>query len=75
MKKTQIDIEIHDTSGDSYLANSRATQYRNADVFMICVAANNMDAMASVPGWVDEIRSVENNKPIILILTKKDLVD
>ena len=75
VKKTQIDIEIHDTSGDSYLANSRATQYRNADVFMICVAANNMDAMASVPGWVDEIRSVENNKPIILILTKKDLVD
>ena len=41
---------------------------------MICVAADNMDALASVPRWVDEIRSVES-KPIILILTKKDLID
>ena len=74
VKKTQIDVEIHDTSGDAHLQLSRSTQYKNADVFMICVAADNMDALASIPRWVDEIRSVES-KPIILILTKKDLID
>ena len=41
VKGRQIDIEIHDTSGDEQLGVNRKSQYQDADVFMICVAVNN----------------------------------
>lgn len=40
VKKKQIEIEIHDTSGDEHLGVNRKVQYKDADVFMICVACN-----------------------------------
>ena len=45
VKKRQIEIEIHDTSGDAHLGVNRQTQYKGADVFMICVGANNLDSL------------------------------
>ena len=48
--------------------------YRDADVIMLCFSKdqNNSDDYC-VERWIREIRSVEPNKPIVLILTKKDL--
>lgn len=40
VKKKQIEIEIHDTSGDEHLGVNRKVQYKDADVFLICVGAN-----------------------------------
>ena len=39
--RKQVQIEIHDTSGDEHLGVNRGIQYKGADVFMICVAVNN----------------------------------
>ena len=71
----QIEIEIHDTSGDSHLGINRKTQFRNADVFMICVAVNNQVSLNNVNKWRNEIKDVSQNVPVILVLTKKDLAD
>lgn len=77
VKKTQLEIEIHDTSGDRHpdLMLNRQTQYANADVFMICVAANSVDSLENVHLWQNEIVEKEPDKPIMLILTKSDLID
>ena len=75
VKKTQIELEIHDTSGDDHLGANRATQYKDCDVFMICVAVNNPTSLENCTKWKNEIKNVEPEKPIMLILTKIDLRD
>ena len=40
VNKKQVEVEIHDTSGDEHLGVSRKVQYQGSDGFMICVAAN-----------------------------------
>ena len=42
---------------------------------MICVAANNRTSLESIDKWRNEIQQVERQKPIMLILTKKDLIE
>ena len=37
----QIDLELHDTSGDEHLGVNRKAQYEGADVFAICVSSNS----------------------------------
>ena len=39
--KQEIQVEIHDTSGDDLFGVNRTIKYRGADVFMICVAIND----------------------------------
>ena len=75
VKKKQIEIEIHDTSGDAHLGVNRQTQYKGADVFMICVGANMIDSLANINSWKTEIMNAEPDTPIMLVLTKKDLTD
>ena len=53
----------------------RCLQHKNADVFMICVAADRQASFEHIDNWASEVRSVEPNKPICLIYTKKDLKD
>ena len=71
----ELSLEIHDTSGDEHLGTNRKAQYQNADVFAICVAANNRESYDHIAAWKAEIESVEPGKPICLILTKIDLLD
>ena len=52
---------------------NRATQYKNADVFMICVAVNSRDSFDNIINWKTEIYDVEQDVPIMLVLTKSDL--
>ena len=75
VKGKQIEIEIHDTSGDEQLGVNRKTQYQGGDVFMICVAVNNQDSLTSVGRWKNEIKEEVQNAPIVLVLTKKDLAE
>ena len=75
VQKKQIEIEIHDTSGDEHLGVNRKVQYKDADVFMICVAANNQESLESTLRWRSEIQEIESNKPIAIILTKADLLE
>ena len=42
---------------------------------MICVAANNKESLENVTTWMNEIKEIEPTKPIVIILTKSDLVD
>ena len=55
VQKKQIEIEIHDTSGDEHLGVNRKVQYKDADVFMICVAANNRESLENAIRWKAEI--------------------
>lgn len=71
----QVEIELHDTSGDEHLGVNRKVQYQDADCFMICVACNMMDSFENIGKWKAEIQEVEQQKPIMLILTKSDLKD
>ena len=49
IKKKQIEIEIHDTSGDPALAQNRKVQYIGTNVFIICVAVNSKESCENVP--------------------------
>ena len=75
VKKKQYEIEIHDTSGDEHLGVNRRVQYKDADCFMICVAANQPSSFEHISMWKHEIQEIEAEKPIALILTKGDLVE
>ena len=75
VKKKQLEIEIHDTSGDEHLGVNRKVQYKDADCFMICVACNLPTSLESVARWKAEIQEIEPEKPITLILTKSDLAE
>ena len=73
VKKIQLEIEIHDTSGDEHLGVNRKVQYKDADCFMVCVAANAPSSLESVTRWKAEIAEIEPDKPVALLLTKSDL--
>ena len=75
VKKYQLNIEIHDTSGDEHLGVNRKVQYRGADCFMICVACNNQESLDNVNRWKVEIQDIEATKPIMLVLTKSNLME
>ena len=51
----QIELEIHDTSGDEHLSVNRKQQYTGGDVFAICVACNQRSSMESIAKWKSEI--------------------
>ena len=73
INKMQVELEIHDTSGDDNLAPNRKVQYSNADVFMVCVAKNDKNSFANIGKWKNEINSATTGVPIFLILTKSDM--
>ena len=75
INKEKVDVEIHDTSGDENLGTNRNLQYQDADIFMICVACNDHDSLESVQRWRVEIQNVAPEAPIMLILTKSDLLN
>ena len=51
----QVEVEIHDTSGDDLLGVNRAVQFQGADVFMICVATNARTSFENIDKWRTEI--------------------
>ena len=55
----QVDVEIHDTSGDDHLGVNRKVQYQDADCFMICVACNVRESFDNIGKWKAEIMQVE----------------
>ena len=42
---------------------------------MICVACNDPESFESVDKWRNEIHLIEQQKPILLVLTKSDLIE
>ena len=44
-----------------------------ADVFMICVAADDAVSLESVDDWLNETNQLNDNKPVVLLLTKTDI--
>ena len=59
INKKQVEIEIHDTSGDEHFGVNRKVTYHGADCFMICVAANEPASFESITKWQTEIQGVE----------------
>ena len=72
-----MNIEVQDTSGqtDECTIAMRARQYQDADAFMLCFAVDQQDNDEEmVNGWVAEIRNAKLDKPILVLLMKKDLL-
>ena len=70
----EIELQLVDTSGDPYLQLDRQLKYSKADGFMICTAVNSVSSLENVERkWIGEI-SVVQTAPMLLILTKKDLI-
>ena len=72
-RNENIEIEIHDTSEDQPSGKNRRDVYKDADVFMVCVAKNDRESLENVYNWKEDIQKIEPEKPIALVLTKKDL--
>ncbi len=68
-----VALEICDTSGDPAMRNGRALLYKNADIFMLCVAVNDRESLESIQNWKTEIRTQCTDALIILTGTKTDL--
>ena len=76
VNKKQMELEIHDTSGDEELWRNREITYNSSDVFLVCVASNQRSSLEHVGKWVGEVRgTVGRQVPIWLIMTKSDLID
>ena len=73
VRDIQLEIEIHDTSGDEHLGINRKVQYQGADCFMICVGTNKPESLENVIRWKAEIAEIEPEKPVGLVQTKCDL--
>ena len=69
----QIQLEIHDTSGDEHLGVNRQVSYNRTDCFMICAAVDKPEMLDNIANWKAEIRQVCPETPIILVGTKIDL--
>ena len=55
----RVSLEIGDTSGShSTGIENRAILYEDADVYLVCVAADNPASLDSCSFWVKEIRQV-----------------
>ena len=55
VNKTQVNLELHDTSGDDNLQANRKVQYQGAHCFMICVAVNKRSSFDNIAKWKEEI--------------------
>ena len=69
----ELNLEIHDTSGDDDLGVTWKNKYGGADVFAICVAADSITSLDSVEKWKAEIQTLEADKPIEVVIPKRDL--
>ena len=67
INRKQMELEIHDTSGDEQLGVNRTVQFNGADIFMLCVATDNIRSFESVEKWLMEIRTVSDSHPIVLV--------
>ena len=73
INKEMVELEIHDTSGDEHVAQNRKVVYKDADLFLLCCNSVYQSTVDNISKWKAEIREVEQEVPIVLIATKKDL--
>ena len=73
----EIELEIHDTTGERALSRERQISYRQASLFMVCLNLAESGGELSCEQWLAEIRQVQARKltPVALVLTKRDLLD
>ena len=67
---TTFQLEVYDTSADEKLSKQRQRIYKNTDLFIICVSSVSRDSLKSIAKWKAEIRTVEQDAPIVLVITK-----
>ena len=71
----RIHAKIQDTSGDRDDVVQRRTYIKKSSVVMICFSVDQKDnSRDCVERWVREVRGVDPHKPIVFVLTKKDLL-
>ena len=74
----RIKAQLQDTPGDRGFIDIRSGMIDKSDVVMICFAVDQAltqdDTAEVVRYWVTEVRNTDPKKPIVFVLTKKDLL-
>jgi small GTP-binding protein len=65
-----ISAEIWDTAGQERYRSMMSLYYRGARAALLCASKESLD---SVSAWVEDVRKVEENAKIVLVVTKADL--
>ena len=71
-----IELTIYDTNGevqDENKAEFRRQSLNLADIYIICVAADDINSFNAIKDWAAEINFAVSSKPIMLLLTKSDV--
>ena len=71
--KQEIEIELHDSPGDDHLSQRLTYDFKSADAFIICIAANNRHSLQNIEKWTNMIDTLSSKAPLFLVLTKSDL--
>jgi len=70
----RLKYTIWDTTGSHAVTSTRATAYREADVFLLCYKISEPSSLFNALNhWCPEMRSVSPNVPIILVGCQSDL--
>ncbi|XP_063286847.1 rho-related GTP-binding protein RhoA-D-like isoform X1 [Pelobates fuscus] len=72
----QVGLVLWDTAGQEDYDNLRCLTYPDADVILMCFSIDSPDSLANIPvKWAPEVEQYCPNVPIILVGTKKDLIN
>jgi small GTP-binding protein len=66
-----VELEIWDTAGQETYRSLNQVYYRSAKVALACFDAGNI---SNIEDWIKELRAIEPQCYIVLVLTKTDLM-
>lgn len=71
-----VNLALWDTAGQEEYERLRPLSYSKANVILICYSIDSPDSLENVlEKWIDEVNSLCQGVPIILVGLKKDLRD
>eukprot|EP00924_Labyrinthula_sp_SR-Ha-C_P003324 snap_masked-scaffold_15-processed-gene-6.0-mRNA-1 protein AED:0.08 eAED:0.16 QI:0/-1/0/1/-1/1/1/0/197 len=72
----KMKLSVYDTAGQEDFKGIRALAYSQVDVVMVCYDCSNSTSFNNVKTlWVQESRNHNKEAPLVLVGTKKDLVE
>ncbi|CAO1426937.1 unnamed protein product [Diamesa serratosioi] len=67
-------IKLHDTAGQEEYDRVRKLFYHDSDCFILCYSIDNKSSFQNIwLKWIQELRSIDRQVPIVLVGTKSDL--
>ena len=71
----EIKLIIWDTAGQERFNSISSTMVKNCHGIIICFAINNIESFKNVINWLQDVREISRNIPVVLFGNKCDLID